>query len=163
MGAGGNLRLDRHPDRQERDRRQGDRGRRLATTGSPGRLAARRRFRHQLQHPRSSRRGDAHHRWPAVSTSLYDNIANPQVLPLAFHAIGIRRTLGHRRRPWRPNVTIDFSHLYHKQITIRAGPAIRRRTCRTASPPRRGQDQGPDRMRAAAVAGARSASHGRSR
>ena len=56
-------RTDRHPDRQERGRRQGHRSRRLGRPGPTG-ARARRRFRHQLQHPRYSRGGDAFDRWP---------------------------------------------------------------------------------------------------
>ncbi|HEX3505069.1 MAG TPA: zinc-binding dehydrogenase [Xanthobacteraceae bacterium] len=53
---------------------------------------------------------------------LYDNIANPQVLPLAFRAIGMHGRLVTAGAHAGPNVTIDFSHLYHKQITIRGRP-----------------------------------------
>jgi NADPH:quinone reductase-like Zn-dependent oxidoreductase len=53
---------------------------------------------------------------------LYDNIANPNVLPTAF------RTLGHDGRLVTagahagPHVPIDFSHLYHKRISITVRP-----------------------------------------
>jgi NADPH:quinone reductase len=53
---------------------------------------------------------------------LYDNIANPAVLPTAFHAIGMNGRLVTAGAHAGPNVTIDFSHLYHKQITIRGRP-----------------------------------------
>jgi NADPH:quinone reductase len=53
---------------------------------------------------------------------LYDNIANPDVLPTAFHAIGMNGRLVTAGAHAGPNVTIDFSHLYHKQITIRGRP-----------------------------------------
>jgi NADPH2:quinone reductase len=53
---------------------------------------------------------------------LYDNIANPAVLPEAFHAIGMNGRLVTAGAHGGPNVTIDFSHLYHKQITIRGRP-----------------------------------------
>jgi NADPH:quinone reductase len=53
---------------------------------------------------------------------LYDNIANPDVLPIAFHAIGMNGRLVTAGAHAGPNVTIDFSHLYHKQITIRGRP-----------------------------------------
>ncbi|HZC58179.1 MAG TPA: zinc-binding dehydrogenase [Xanthobacteraceae bacterium] len=53
---------------------------------------------------------------------LYDNIANPAVLPIAFHAIGMNGRLVTAGAHAGPNVTIDFSHLYHKQITIRGRP-----------------------------------------
>jgi len=53
---------------------------------------------------------------------LYDNIANPKILPAAF------RTLGHGGRLVTagahagPHVPIDFSHPYHKRITIAGRP-----------------------------------------
>ena len=53
---------------------------------------------------------------------LYDNIANPVVLPVAFHAIGMNGRLVTAGAHAGPNVTIDFAHLYHKQITIRGRP-----------------------------------------
>ena len=53
---------------------------------------------------------------------LYDNIANPAVLPLAFRAIGMNGRLVTAGAHAGPNVSIDFSHLYHKRITIRGRP-----------------------------------------
>jgi NADPH2:quinone reductase len=53
---------------------------------------------------------------------LYDNIANPKVLPKAFHAIGLDGRLVTAGAHAGPNVTIDFSHLYHKRITIKGRP-----------------------------------------
>jgi NADPH:quinone reductase-like Zn-dependent oxidoreductase len=53
---------------------------------------------------------------------LYDNIANPKVLPKAFHAIGFDGRLVTAGAHAGPNVTIDFSHLYHKRITIKGRP-----------------------------------------
>jgi len=53
---------------------------------------------------------------------LYDNIANPKVLPLAFHAIGKRGRLVTAGAHAGPNVTIDFGHLYHYEIMIRGQP-----------------------------------------
>jgi NADPH:quinone reductase len=53
---------------------------------------------------------------------LYDNIANPKVLPLAFHAIGMNGRLVTAGAHAGPNVTIDFAHLYHKRITIKGMP-----------------------------------------
>jgi NADPH2:quinone reductase len=53
---------------------------------------------------------------------LYDNIANPVILPIAFHAIGMNGRLVTAGAHAGPNVTIDFAHLYHKQITIRGRP-----------------------------------------
>ncbi len=53
---------------------------------------------------------------------VYDNIANPKVLPQAFHAIGFGGRLVTAGAHAGPNVTIDFAHLYHKQITIRGRP-----------------------------------------
>ncbi len=53
---------------------------------------------------------------------LYDNIANPKVLPKAFHAIGFDGRLVTAGAHAGPNVAIDFSHLYHKRITIKGRP-----------------------------------------
>jgi NADPH:quinone reductase len=53
---------------------------------------------------------------------LYDNIANPKALPKAFHAIGFDGRLVTAGAHAGPNVTIDFSHLYHKRITIKGRP-----------------------------------------
>jgi NADPH:quinone reductase-like Zn-dependent oxidoreductase len=56
---------------------------------------------------------------------LYDNIANPQVLPQAFQAIGMNGRLVTAGAHAGPNVSIDFSHLYHKRITIKGMPGYR--------------------------------------
>jgi NADPH:quinone reductase len=53
---------------------------------------------------------------------LYDNIANPKVLPLAFLALGFRGRLVTAGAHAGPVVPIDFAHLYHNQITIRGQP-----------------------------------------
>src|SRR5580692_2226546 len=53
---------------------------------------------------------------------LYDNIANPKVLPTAFRAIGMDGRLVTAGAHAGPNVAIDFSHLYHKRITIKGMP-----------------------------------------
>jgi NADPH2:quinone reductase len=53
---------------------------------------------------------------------LYDNIANPAVLPLAFRAIGMNGRLVTAGAHAGPDVAIDFAHLYHKRITIRGMP-----------------------------------------
>jgi len=63
---------------------------------------------------------------------LYDNIANPTVLPLAFHAIGMNGRLVTAGAHAGPNVTIDFSHLYTNASPSRACRVSRRPTCRTA-------------------------------
>jgi NADPH:quinone reductase len=55
---------------------------------------------------------------------LYDNIANPKVLPQAFKAIGFGGRLVTAGAHGGPDVTIDFSHLYHKQITIKGRPGF---------------------------------------
>jgi NADPH:quinone reductase-like Zn-dependent oxidoreductase len=54
---------------------------------------------------------------------LYDNIANPKVLPAAFRTLGWRGRLVTAGAHAGPNVAIDFSHLYHKRITIQGSPA----------------------------------------
>jgi NADPH:quinone reductase-like Zn-dependent oxidoreductase len=53
---------------------------------------------------------------------LYDNIANPKVLPRAFRTIGFGGRLVTAGAHAGPDVTIDFAHLYHKQITIKGRP-----------------------------------------
>lgn len=55
---------------------------------------------------------------------LYDNIANPTVLPIAFHAIGMDGRLVTAGAHAGPNVSIDFSYLYHKRITIKGRPGF---------------------------------------
>ncbi len=57
---------------------------------------------------------------------LYDNIANPIVLPVAFRAIGMDGRLVTAGAHAGPNVSIDFSHLYHKRITIKGRPGYTR-------------------------------------
>jgi NADPH:quinone reductase-like Zn-dependent oxidoreductase len=57
---------------------------------------------------------------------LYDNIANPAVLPLAFRAIGMGGRLVTAGAHAGPDVSIDFSHLYHKRITIKGRPGSTR-------------------------------------
>ena len=56
---------------------------------------------------------------------LYDNIANPKVLPKAFHAIGFDGRLVTAGAHAGPHVAIDFAHLYHKRITINGRPGYR--------------------------------------
>jgi NADPH:quinone reductase-like Zn-dependent oxidoreductase len=56
---------------------------------------------------------------------LYDNIANPKVLPLAFRTLGMQGRLVTAGAHGGPNVAIDFSHLYHKRITIKGEPGHR--------------------------------------
>jgi NADPH:quinone reductase-like Zn-dependent oxidoreductase len=53
---------------------------------------------------------------------LYDNIANPKVLPQAFLALGFRGRLVTAGAHGGPNVSINFAHLYHRQITIIGRP-----------------------------------------
>jgi NADPH:quinone reductase len=53
---------------------------------------------------------------------LYDNIANPKVLPTAFEAIGMDGRLVTAGAHAGPHVSINFSHLYHKRITIKGRP-----------------------------------------
>jgi NADPH:quinone reductase len=56
---------------------------------------------------------------------LYDNIANPKVLPSAFYALGVDGRLVTAGSHGGPNVLIDFHHLYDKRITIRGMPGRR--------------------------------------
>src|SRR5246127_67313 len=53
---------------------------------------------------------------------LYDNIANPKVLPAAFRTLGYDGRLVTAGAHAGPVVAIDFSHLYHKRITITGRP-----------------------------------------
>ncbi len=53
---------------------------------------------------------------------LYDNIANPESLSKAFHALGRDGRLVTAGAHGGPNVTIDFFHLYDRRITIRGMP-----------------------------------------
>jgi NADPH2:quinone reductase len=55
---------------------------------------------------------------------LYDNIANPKVLPVAFEAIGMDGRLVTAGAHAGPHVSINFSHLYHKRITIKGRPGF---------------------------------------
>jgi NADPH:quinone reductase-like Zn-dependent oxidoreductase len=56
---------------------------------------------------------------------LYDNIANPDVLPQAFHGLGMNGRLVTAGAHGGPNVSIDFFHLYDKRITIKGTPGSR--------------------------------------
>ena len=56
---------------------------------------------------------------------LYDNVANPKVLPKAFRAIGFDGRLVTAGAHAGPHVSIDFAHLYHKRITIKGRPGYR--------------------------------------
>jgi NADPH:quinone reductase-like Zn-dependent oxidoreductase len=53
---------------------------------------------------------------------LYDNIANPKILPQAFQTLSFDGRLVTAGAHGGPNVTINFSHLYHKRITIKGRP-----------------------------------------
>ncbi|HUB94495.1 MAG TPA: zinc-binding dehydrogenase [Stellaceae bacterium] len=53
---------------------------------------------------------------------LYDNIANPAVLPQAFKALAMNGRLVTAGAHGGPNVTIDFFYLYDHRITIRGMP-----------------------------------------
>ena len=56
---------------------------------------------------------------------LYDNIANPNVLPKAFRTIGFDGRLVTAGAHAGPHVAIDFAHLYHKRITIKGEAGYR--------------------------------------
>ena len=53
---------------------------------------------------------------------LYDNIANPRILPQAFHALGEDGRLVTAGAHGGPVVPIDFFHLYDNRITIKGMP-----------------------------------------
>jgi NADPH:quinone reductase-like Zn-dependent oxidoreductase len=56
---------------------------------------------------------------------LYDNIANPKVLPRAFRAIGRHGRMVTAGAHGGPEVTIDFHHLYDRFITVFGRPGHR--------------------------------------
>ena len=56
---------------------------------------------------------------------LFDNVANPHILPQAFHALGTGGQLVTAGAHAGPNVTIDFFHLYDRCITIFGTPRSR--------------------------------------
>jgi NADPH:quinone reductase len=56
---------------------------------------------------------------------IYDNIANPKVLPDAFHALGFEGRLVTAGAHGGPIVPIDFFHLYDRRITIKGMPGSR--------------------------------------
>ncbi len=93
---------------------------------------------------------------------LYDNIANPAVLPRGVPGHQHGRPAGHRRRPCRPARVDQFlaplSQAHHHQGP--AGPYAVRPPALSGSR-RAGQGHPADRARAAAVARRRSAPHGR--
>ena len=53
---------------------------------------------------------------------LYDNIANPNILPAAFRTLGLDGRLVTAGAHAGPHVSIDFAHLYHNRITIKGEP-----------------------------------------
>ena len=57
---------------------------------------------------------------------LYDNIANPEVLPKAFRALGMDGRMVTAGAHGGPEATIDFFHLYDRRITIRGMPGHRK-------------------------------------
>ena len=56
---------------------------------------------------------------------LYDNIANPKVLPDAFLTLGERGRLVTAGAHGGPNVMINFFHLYDHKITIKGMPGAK--------------------------------------
>lgn len=56
---------------------------------------------------------------------LYDNTANPKVLPQAFKGIGMDGRLVTAGAHGGPDVPIDFFHLYDHRITIKGSPGSR--------------------------------------
>ena len=67
---------------------------------------------------------------------LYDNIANPKILPRAFKALGREGRLVTAGAHGGPDVSIDFRHLYDSRITIMGMPGHRaedRATCFAAA------------------------------
>ena len=67
---------------------------------------------------------------------LYDNIANPRVLPRAFKALGLNGRMVTAGAHAGPEAAIDFHHLYDRRITIMGMPGHRpedRATCFAAA------------------------------
>jgi NADPH:quinone reductase-like Zn-dependent oxidoreductase len=67
---------------------------------------------------------------------VYDNIANPVVLPRAFKTLRLNGRLVTAGAHGGPDVAIDFRHLYHKKIAIFGMPGHRpadRATCFAAA------------------------------
>ena len=56
---------------------------------------------------------------------LYDNIANPKVLPQAFKALGVDGRMVTAGAHGGPVAPIDFHHLYDKRITIKGIPGYK--------------------------------------
>ncbi len=56
---------------------------------------------------------------------VYDNVANPKVLPAAFRTLGLDGRLVTAGAHAGPDVSIDFAHLYHNRITIKGRPGYR--------------------------------------
>ena len=56
---------------------------------------------------------------------LYDNIANPKVLPRAFRTLRMNGRLVTAGAHGGPEVTLDFQHLYDRRITIYGMPGRR--------------------------------------
>ena len=56
---------------------------------------------------------------------LYDNIANPKVLPQAFKALGADGRMVTAGAHGGPVAPIDFHHLYDKRITIKGMPGYK--------------------------------------
>jgi NADPH:quinone reductase-like Zn-dependent oxidoreductase len=56
---------------------------------------------------------------------LYDNIANPKVLPQAFKALGVDGRMVTAGAHGGPVAPIDFHHLYDKRITIKGMPGYK--------------------------------------
>jgi len=67
---------------------------------------------------------------------LYDNIANPRVLPRAFRTLGLNGRMVTAGAHAGPEAAIDFHHLYDRRITIMGMPGHRpedRATCFAAA------------------------------
>ena len=67
---------------------------------------------------------------------LYDNIANPRVLPRAFKALGLNGRMVTAGAHAGPEAAIDFHHLYDRRITIMGMPGHKpedRATCFAAA------------------------------
>lgn len=56
---------------------------------------------------------------------LYDNIANPKVLPQAFYCIGMNGRMVTAGAHGGPMAPIDWHHLYDRRITVRGMPGAR--------------------------------------
>ncbi len=133
-GGGRQSRHRRHPDRQVGHRRDRHRGGRFGRPRPDGLdLGADHGVNYNARDIRDAVMEITGGRGVDV---LYDNIANPKMLPRAFKTLGRDGRLVTAGAHGGPDVSIDFRHLYHNRITIIGMPGHRpadRATCFAAA------------------------------